>query len=109
MLSVSISVIRFDQVVNIHSVVLGGDHPLAMPLIEDLEHKGYIVIVSVSTIQAVEIVENKCNGYVRALILDPDEVSKFSIQKRFCIWLIYFNLARHYTFLPSFPYVDFVA
>jgi hypothetical protein len=59
---------------NIITVVLGGDHPLALPLIVDLEKKGYIVIASVSTLEAVETVEHRCNGYVRALVLDPDEV-----------------------------------
>jgi hypothetical protein len=54
-------------------VVLGGDHPLGLPLIEDFEKKGYIVITSVSTLEGIETIEHKCNGYVRALVLDPDE------------------------------------
>ncbi|KIM79608.1 hypothetical protein PILCRDRAFT_823146 [Piloderma croceum F 1598] len=54
-------------------VVLGGDHPLALPLIVDLEKKGYIVIASVSTLEAVETIEHRCNGYVRVLVLNPDE------------------------------------
>lgn len=60
-------------------VVLGGDHPLAMPLIADLEKKGYIVITSVSTLQAVETIESECHGYVRALVLDPNEVCDIAI------------------------------
>lgn len=59
---------------HLFSVVLGGDNPLALPLILDLENKGYIVIASVSTSEAVESLESKCNGYVRALVLDPEEV-----------------------------------
>ena len=55
-------------------VILGGDHPLALPLIADLEKKGYIEIASVSTLEAIETIEHKCNGYVRALVLDPGEV-----------------------------------
>ena len=55
-------------------MVLGGDNPLALPLILDLENKGYIVIASVSTSEAVESLENNCYGYVRALVLDPEEV-----------------------------------
>jgi hypothetical protein len=54
-------------------VVLGGDHPLALPLIVDLEKKGYIVITSVTSLHAVETIENVCHGFVRALVLDPDE------------------------------------
>ena len=47
---------------------------MALPLIVDLEKKGYIVIVSVSTPEAVDTIEQRCNGYVRVLVLDPDEV-----------------------------------
>lgn len=57
------------------AVVLGGDTPFALPLILDLEAKGFIVIVSVSTPEAVPLLEHKCQGYVRALVLDPHEVS----------------------------------
>ena len=55
-------------------VVLGGDSPLGLPLILDLEKKGYIVIASVSTPEAVDDIEKQCHGYVRALVLDPTEV-----------------------------------
>ncbi|KAJ2967894.1 hypothetical protein NUW54_g13373 [Trametes sanguinea] len=54
-------------------VVLGGDTPLGLPLIYDLEKKGYIVIASVSTPEAVEQIESRSHGYVRALVLDPNE------------------------------------
>ncbi|CDO77931.1 hypothetical protein BN946_scf184679.g10 [Trametes cinnabarina] len=54
-------------------IVLGGDTPLGLPLILDLEKKGYIVISSVSTPEAVEQIESKSHGYVRALVLDPKE------------------------------------
>jgi hypothetical protein len=57
------------------TVVLGGDHSLALPLIVGLEANGYIVITSVSTPEAVEAIEHKCNGYVRALVLDSHEVN----------------------------------
>ncbi|KAF7311438.1 Protein kinase domain-containing protein [Mycena kentingensis (nom. inval.)] len=56
-------------------VVLGGDSPLALPLVLDLEHKGYIVITSVSTAALGADLERRCKGYVRALILDPNEPS----------------------------------
>ncbi|KAI1791665.1 hypothetical protein LXA43DRAFT_389248 [Ganoderma leucocontextum] len=54
-------------------VVLGGDSPLGLPLILDLEKKGYIVITSVSAPEVVDEIESKCHGYVRALVLDPAE------------------------------------
>ncbi|KAI0723722.1 hypothetical protein C8T65DRAFT_564061 [Cerioporus squamosus] len=54
-------------------VVLGGDSPLGLPLILDLEKKGYIVITSVAAPEAVEEMESKAHGYVRALVLDPTE------------------------------------
>lgn len=54
-------------------VVLGGDHPLGLPLIIELEQKGYIVITSVSTPETVSSIENKGHGYVKALVLDPNE------------------------------------
>ncbi|KAF5373655.1 hypothetical protein D9758_000779 [Tetrapyrgos nigripes] len=54
-------------------VVLGGDTPLGLPMILDLEKKGYIVIASVATPEAVEPLERRCHGYVRVLVLDPTE------------------------------------
>lgn len=56
-------------------MILGGDTPLGRPLIFDLEKKGYIVIASVSTPEAADALEHQCNGYVRALVLDPNEVT----------------------------------
>jgi hypothetical protein len=69
------------------TVVLGGDTPYALPLIIDLEKKGYIVITSASTTDAAEDIERKCHGYVRALVLDPYEV--FSCMCRLHVRLIY--------------------
>jgi len=43
-------------------------------VILELESKGYIVIASVSSSDAVEILESQCKGYVKALVLDPFEV-----------------------------------
>ncbi|KAF4614562.1 hypothetical protein D9613_003140 [Agrocybe pediades] len=54
-------------------VVLGGDTPYALPLILDLEKKGYIVIASVLTPEAVDALESQCQGYVKAHVLDPFE------------------------------------
>ena len=58
-------------------VILGGDSPYALPLILDLERKGFIVIASVATVEGVEALEHQCKGYVKALVLDPQEVRLF--------------------------------
>lgn len=60
-------------------VVLGSDHPLALPLILELERKGYIVIASVSSAEAVGPLEAKGHGFVRALVLDPNEPTTIPI------------------------------
>ncbi|KAA1469414.1 hypothetical protein DENSPDRAFT_816337 [Dentipellis sp. KUC8613] len=60
-------------------VLLGGDNPLALPLILDLENKGFIVIASVATPEAADELEQKCSGYVRALVLDPSEPATIPI------------------------------
>ena len=58
-------------------VILGADSPYALPLILDLEQKGFIVIASVATVEGVETLEHQCKGYVKALVLDPHEVGPF--------------------------------
>ncbi|KAF8636490.1 hypothetical protein AX17_003305 [Amanita inopinata Kibby_2008] len=60
-------------------VVLGGDTPFALPLILELERKGYIVITSVSTPEACVSLESKCQGFVRALVLDPSEPATVNV------------------------------
>jgi hypothetical protein len=55
-------------------VILGGDQPLGLPLIMEFEKQGYIVITSVSSPEAVNAIESKGHGFIRALILDPNEV-----------------------------------
>ena len=55
-------------------VVLGADSPLGQPLVLDLETRGYIVIASVATPEAVELLERQTQGYVKVLVLDPYEV-----------------------------------
>lgn len=58
-------------------VVLGGDStPLGLALVAALEKSGFIVIASVATPEAVELLESRSHGYVRALVLDPSEVSQ---------------------------------
>jgi hypothetical protein len=54
--------------------VLGGDNPVALPLILALEKKGFIIIASVATPEAVDELERAGKGYVKALVLDPFEV-----------------------------------
>jgi len=58
----------------VRAVVLGGDTPYALPAILELEKKGYIVIASVSSSDAIDILESQCRGYVKAHVLDPFEV-----------------------------------
>jgi hypothetical protein len=54
--------------------VLGADDPLALPLILALEKKGFIIIASVASPEAVDELERAGKGYVKALVLDPFEV-----------------------------------
>ncbi|TDL25016.1 hypothetical protein BD410DRAFT_766704 [Rickenella mellea] len=56
-------------------VVLGGDTPLGFPLIRTLEQDGFIVIASVSTPEAGNELERRGNGFVRALVYNPQEPS----------------------------------
>lgn len=56
--------------------MLGGDTPLGPPLVAGLEQEGYIVIASVSTPDAVAELEAISSGYVKALVLNPQEVKR---------------------------------
>lgn len=58
-------------------VVLGGDTPYGAPIIQEFEKKGYIVIASVSNSEAVEALESRFQGFVKALVLDPFEVCTY--------------------------------
>jgi hypothetical protein len=62
-------------------VVLGADHDAGVPFVLCLEAQGYIVIASVSTPEAVDLLEAKAKGYVRALVLDPNEVRTLFVCK----------------------------
>ena len=68
------SITSSDQSHDQSSVVLGGDHPVALPLILALEKKGFIIVASVATPEAVDELERAGKGYVKALVLDPFEV-----------------------------------
>ena len=50
-------------------------------LISGLEKEGYIVITSVSDPDSVSKIEACGNGFVRALVFDPSEVSPLQISK----------------------------
>ncbi|KAF9030719.1 hypothetical protein BDZ89DRAFT_985252 [Hymenopellis radicata] len=54
-------------------IVLGADTALGLPLVLDLERKGYIVVASVATPRAADDLERQSRGCVRALVLDPTE------------------------------------
>ncbi|KAI0256877.1 hypothetical protein BJV78DRAFT_1167642 [Lactifluus subvellereus] len=60
-------------------VLLGADNPVAHPLILALEKKGFIIIASVATPEAVDELERAGKGYVRALVLDPFEPATIPI------------------------------
>jgi hypothetical protein len=47
---------------------------MALPLIVALEKKGFIIIASVASPEAVDELERTGKGYVKALVLDPFEV-----------------------------------
>lgn len=55
-------------------VVLGGDTLVGPSLVHALEKRGYVVIASVATPQAVDQLEKKSKGNVKALVLNPKEV-----------------------------------
>lgn len=55
-------------------VVLGGDTIAGPALVHSLEKRGYVVITSVSTPDAVDQLEKKSKGNVKALVLNPKEV-----------------------------------
>ena len=65
------------------AVVLGGDTPYGLFVIQDLEKNGYIVITSVSTPDVVEALEAKCTGYVKAHVLDPFDVRSAVFRRHF--------------------------
>ncbi|KIM67072.1 hypothetical protein SCLCIDRAFT_21392 [Scleroderma citrinum Foug A] len=60
----------------------GGDHPLGLPLIMELEAKGYIVITSVSSPEGVSAIERKSHGFIRDLVLDSNESGTIPILLR---------------------------
>lgn len=87
--------------------MLGGDLPLGLPLILDLERMGYVVITSVSIADTVADIERKCHGYVRALVLDPAEVSR-----ALCFLHVSLNMpipARHHPVFPSVVVINALA
>ena len=85
-------------------VVLGGDRPIGLPLILDLEKKGYIVITSVESSAAVESIESKTHGYVRALVLESANVRLPPFQTPFSS--LNFPQARFCPDLPSLACVQ---
>lgn len=78
--------------------MLGGDNPVALPLILALEKKGFIIIASVATPEAVDELERAGKGYVKALVLDPFEVRLCSPGSSHSSHIM---TARHNPDLPS--------
>lgn len=62
------------------TVLLGADSPLGQLLISDFRANDYIVIASVSTPEATSEIERLGKGYVKALVLDPADVSRMPVQ-----------------------------
>jgi hypothetical protein len=83
---------------DLSSVVLGGDNPVALPLILALEKKGFIIIASVATPEAVDELERAGKGYVKALVLDPFEVRICSPRRS---RPSHMTIARHNSDFPS--------
>ncbi len=57
-----------------HEIGEAGSHLQALV---DLEKKGYIVIASVSTLEAVETIEHRCNGEMR--LIQSQRLRYFSV------------------------------
>ena len=82
------------------SVVLGGDSPLGAPLIAGLEKEGYIVITSVSDPDAVAEIEANGNGFVRALVFEPNEVFPSYVRSETTVLISCSHLAFYFTAVP---------
>ena len=56
------------------TVVLGADTLAGPALVHSLEKRGYVVIASCATAEAAEMLEKRSKGFVRALVLRPQDV-----------------------------------
>lgn len=62
----------------IHLVILGVDTvSYGAAVVQDFQKSGYIVIASVFSGEAADDLERYGEGYVRALVLDAEEVSGY--------------------------------
>lgn len=59
------------------ALVLGAEG-LGREIALDLEKRGFVVIATVKNASEVEILEKKSRGWMKALVLDPTEVSFLS-------------------------------
>jgi hypothetical protein len=75
---------------------------VALPLILALEKKGFIIIASVASPEAVDELERAGKGYVRALVLDPFEVRLCFSPEVHTLVSHHAWIARHDSDLPSF-------
>lgn len=58
------------------AVILGADSvPYGPSVVRDFQKNGYIVLASVFSGEAADDLERDTQGYVRALVLDAEEVS----------------------------------
>jgi nucleoside-diphosphate-sugar epimerase len=58
------------------TVVLGADTLAGPALVHSLEKRGYVVIASCATAEAAEMLEKRSKGFVRALVLKPQDVCR---------------------------------
>ena len=63
-------------ITRILSVVLGADTLAGPALVHSLEKRGYVVIASAATAEAVEMLEKRSKGFVRVLLLNPQDVCR---------------------------------
>lgn len=70
-------------------------------MISGLEKEGYIVITSVSSADAAARIDSTSNGYVKALVLDPAEVSP--IIRIICILFFFIHSAIACYTGPIYP------
>lgn len=66
----------FLHYIHLITVVLGADTLAGPALVHSLEKRGYVVIASCATAEAAEMLEKRGKGFVRALVLKPQDVCR---------------------------------
>lgn len=100
-------------------VILGADAvPYGPSVVRDFQKNGYIVLASVFSGEAADDLERDTEGYVRALVLDAEEVSQltfWSLKSNICakrnscreVFIAWFYPAfpalAEFNVVPAFP------